>query len=106
MSIAAELIDVRSLPPQTRHPLIFGAFDALQPGEAFDIVSDHDPAQLLIEFQCTRAGQYSWCCHQRGPARWHVRLSRVARGAVTGGGSGACCAAGCTPSGPAPAAGA
>lgn len=33
------LIDARAVPPLDRHTLIFSTFDALQPGQAFDLVN-------------------------------------------------------------------
>jgi len=34
---------VRTIGPRERHPLIFATFDALQEGEPFTLVNDHDP---------------------------------------------------------------
>ncbi|WP_440990264.1 DUF2249 domain-containing protein [Haloarchaeobius baliensis] len=45
------LIDVRELPPQQRHPKIHDAFERLDPGEALTLVNDHDPKPLFYEFQ-------------------------------------------------------
>ncbi|MBL8340100.1 MAG: DUF2249 domain-containing protein [Rubrivivax sp.] len=84
MTIAAELIDVRIVPPPRRHPLIFGTFDTLELGEGFEIVNDHDPAPLRAHFERTRPGQYVWRYLETGPLRWHVRIDRVASGPVVG----------------------
>jgi uncharacterized protein (DUF2249 family) len=73
-------IDVRTLPPPQRHPRIFGTFDALAPGEAFEIVNDHDPLPLFFQFDRTRTGQFDWHYLQQGPAVWQVRIARVAEG--------------------------
>lgn len=88
MAIAAELIDVRTIPPPQRHPLIFGTFDALSPGESFELLNDHDPAPLYFQFEKTRGGQFAWLYLESGPARWHVRVSRVAEGGPSGPTSG------------------
>ena len=99
MSAEVKLIDVRAVPPVQRHPLIFGTFDALAPGQALEIVNDHDPVPLNHQFQMTRAGQFDWQYLEAGPQRWHVRVARVAVGVPGGvpgdltsgcGGSGAC----------------
>ena len=89
-AVTLECIDVRQVPPSQRHPLIFGTFDALAPGQAFEIVNDHDPVPLYFQFEKTRLGQFDWRYLESGPARWHVRIARVAAGAATGDGS-ACC---------------
>ena len=39
-------IDVWQISRQRRHPLTFHTFDTLQPGEAFELISDHDPFLL------------------------------------------------------------
>lgn len=90
MTIAIELIDLRVLAPGERYPLVFGAFDALRIGEAFEIVSDHDPTRLHAQFERTHPGQCRWRTLQGGPRRWHVCVSRVAGGASPGAGNGAC----------------
>lgn len=88
MPVAVEPIDVRTVPPPQRHPLIFGSFDALEPGESFEIVNDHDPVPLYFQFEKTRAGQFDWRYLEAGPARWHVRIGRIAAGAASGATSG------------------
>lgn len=60
MSTAVKLIDVRTVPPAQRHPLIFGIFDALETGQTLEIVNDHDPVPLNHQFQQTRDGQFDW----------------------------------------------
>lgn len=87
-------IDVRSVPPPQRHPLIFGTFDALAPGEHFEIVNDHDPLPLYFQFERVRTGQFEWGYLQQGPAVWQVRIARVAEpgadSAARGDTSGCC----------------
>ena len=83
-------IDVRTVPPPQRHPLIFSTFDALAPGQAFEIVNDHDPVPLYFQFEKTRLGQFAWQYLESGPQRWHVRIGRVAAGMPAGDSSGCC----------------
>jgi uncharacterized protein (DUF2249 family) len=70
-------IDVRSIPPRERHPLIFRTFDDLNSGEAFELVNDHDPRPLNYQFQHERAGQFEWEYLEEGPEVWRVRISKV-----------------------------
>lgn len=97
MTSAMVLIDVRTVPPPQRHPLIFGTFDALAPGQAFAIVNDHDPAPLRFQFEKTRPGQFDWRYLEAGPAQWQVRIARVAAGTPSGVSSA--CGGGCACSG-------
>ena len=43
----AHIFDARGVARRFRHSAIFGALDALQPGEAMRFVNDHDPLPLL-----------------------------------------------------------
>lgn len=43
--------DARAIAHRFRHSAIFGALDALQPGEAMRFVNDHDPLPLLHQMQ-------------------------------------------------------
>lgn len=98
MEPAARAIDVRSVPPPQRHPLIFSTFDALPTGGAFEIVNDHDPLPLYFEFERVRGGQFAWSYLESGPARWQVRIARTRVGPATGtpGGCGGGRGCGCS----------
>ena len=43
--------DARGIGKRFRHAAIFGALDALQPGEAMRFVNDHDPLPLLAQLR-------------------------------------------------------
>ena len=60
MTALADPIDVPSVPPPARHPLIFSTFDGLAPGEAFEIVNDHDPLPLYLQSERVPTGQVEW----------------------------------------------
>lgn len=80
MSNTAEqkTIDVRTIEPRHRHPLIFQTFAALQPGESFLLVNDHDPAPLRYQFQAEMEGAFSWDYEEQGPEVWQVRIGKAA----------------------------
>jgi len=71
-------IDVRTIPPRERHPAIFRRFDALGPGQAFELVNDHDPRPLLYTFQAERTGRFTWDYLESGPDVWRVRIGAKA----------------------------
>ena len=48
--------DARGIAKRFRHAAIFGAFDALMPGETMRFCNDHDPLPLLGQLQA-RYGQ-------------------------------------------------
>lgn len=43
--------DARGVAKRFRHAAIFGALDALQPGETMRFVNDHDPLPLLDQMR-------------------------------------------------------
>ncbi len=71
-------LDVRTIPPRERHPMIFRTFDELAPGEAFELVNDHDPKPLYYQLQAERAGQLNWAYLEQGPERWRVKVGKAA----------------------------
>jgi len=75
---ARSIVDVRTIEPRDRHPLIFGTFEALKPGEFLLLVNDHDPAPLRYQFEAERANQFDWEYIERGPEVWQVHITRKA----------------------------
>jgi uncharacterized protein (DUF2249 family)/hemerythrin-like domain-containing protein len=76
--ITKDTIDVRTIPGPQRHPFIFRTFETLQPGEALELVNDHDPFPLQNQFNFMKRGQFSWDYLQEGPDLWRVRIGKVA----------------------------
>lgn len=70
-------IDVREVPHEQRHPLIFKTFDGLQPGQAFVLVVDHDPKPVIFELDFVRKGQFGWSYLEQGPTVWRVQMTKV-----------------------------
>lgn len=70
-------VDVRTIIPRERHPLIFRTFDALQPGESFELVNDHDPKPLYYQLSAERPGQLEWQYLEQGPEVWRVQVGRA-----------------------------
>jgi uncharacterized protein (DUF2249 family) len=75
---ATTTIDVRTIVPRERHPLIFNTFHDLAPGTAFLLVNDHDPKPLYYQFQAELGGQFKWEYLQSGPEVWKVRIAKPA----------------------------
>ncbi len=69
--------DLRSLVPAQRHQLAFQCFDALTAGDAFELVNDHEPRGLLMQFAQQRPNAFEWQVLQAGPEAWRIRVSRV-----------------------------
>jgi uncharacterized protein (DUF2249 family) len=71
-------LDVRTIVPRERHPLIFTTFDGLQAGQAFRLVNDHDPKPLYYQFMAEHPGEVGWEYLEQGPDVWQVRISMLA----------------------------
>jgi len=74
-----ETLDVRPMPPRTRHDTIFQRLDELATGETLRLVNDHDPAPLRYQLEATRPGQYRWEYVERGPEEWAIDITSTAR---------------------------
>lgn len=85
----AFVIDVRTIPPRERHPLIFTTFGSLAAGESLELVNDHDPRPLFYQFSAQVPGQFAWDYLEEGPGTWRVAITRSQAGAKAPGGS--CC---------------
>ncbi len=69
-------LDVRTEPPARRHTLIFSNYEALKPGESFELVNDHDPKPLYYQFEAEQHNRYTWEYLEKGPVTWRVRIGR------------------------------
>jgi uncharacterized protein (DUF2249 family) len=72
-----QTVDVRTIAPRDRHPLLFDTFDALESGTSFELVNDHDPKPLYYQFRAERAGLLDWEYLEEGPDVWRVRIGKV-----------------------------
>ncbi|MFT3736260.1 MAG: DUF2249 domain-containing protein [Rhodocyclaceae bacterium] len=96
MSHTAVTLDVRAIEPRFRHPLIFGIFDALPPGQGLLLTNDHDPKPLYYQFQAESQGAFSWDYIEQGPAQWKVRIGKEAGKTGAAVGADSCCGGGCS----------
>lgn len=70
-------LDVRTVPPPQRHPLIFNTFNALAPGRSFELVNDHDPKPLYYQFAAEHPNEFAWDYMEQGPQVWRVRIGKT-----------------------------
>jgi uncharacterized protein (DUF2249 family) len=71
-----QTIDVRTIVPRERHPLIFNTFAALGAGSAFLLVNDHDPKPLYYQFKAEIGDGFRWDYLEQGPEVWKVRIGK------------------------------
>ena len=70
--------DARAIGHRFRHAAIFGALDALNPGEAMRFVNDHDPLPLLSQMQQRYGDRVQVIYLQREPGAIMIDFVRVA----------------------------
>lgn len=63
--------------PRERHPLIFKTFDAMEVGDSFELINDHDPKPLYYQFQMERPGEIDWEYLEEGPETWRVKVTKA-----------------------------
>lgn len=73
------ILDVRSVEPKLRHPMIFETFGRLEVGESMLLINDHDPKPLYYQMMAELHGQVGWQYLEQGPEVWKVRITRVGR---------------------------
>ena len=82
------VVDVREIPPNSRHALIFGTFERLRADGSLVLVNDHDPQPLRRAFGVRYGDAVSAEYLERGPDRWRVRFRKLRTDSCCGGGCG------------------
>ncbi|HQX70489.1 MAG TPA: DUF2249 domain-containing protein, partial [Bacteroidia bacterium] len=72
-----EEFDLRPFPPATRHEMFYDAFAAINPGEAFEFINDHDPLPLYYQMEAESEVPFKWEYILKGPEEWKVRVRKV-----------------------------
>ena len=90
------VLDLQTILPRERHPLIFARFDALAVGQSLQLVNDHNPQPLRYQFDDRASGQFEWVALEAGPAVWRIQITRVADAAAPqlGDRGDSCCSGG------------
>ena len=71
-------LDLREIAQPDRQKGIFGLFDDLPVGGAFELVDNHNPRPLYHQFLALRQGAFFWTYLMEGPDLWRVRIVRMA----------------------------
>ena len=73
------VLDIRSIAPRERHPLIFARFDGLAIGESLQIVNDHHPQPWRLQLEDRARGQFEWATLEASATIWRIQITRVAQ---------------------------
>jgi uncharacterized protein (DUF2249 family) len=71
-----------SLPPAERQTALVRTFDALEPGQSFELQSDHPQKPALERLGRERKGLFEWSPLEEGPTRWRTLVTRRRAGAL------------------------
>ena len=70
------VLNVTLLEARLKHPTIFKYFDALNEGEGFQILNDHDPKPLYYQLLGERGNIFTWNYLEKGPQWWRVQIRK------------------------------
>lgn len=79
--MAAAELDVRAIARAHKHATIFDTFHALEQGDSFILVNDHDPVPLRQQFDREYPRGYGWNYLSRGP-EWRIQISKLSATAM------------------------
>ena len=74
---ASTRVDVREIPPEHRHKTIFHRYDLLAPGDAMEIVADHDPKPLYHQLKQALGEIVKWNYLEQKPDVVRVLLGKA-----------------------------
>jgi uncharacterized protein (DUF2249 family) len=72
-----DVLDVRPVRKPDKHPTVFAAYGALERGESFVLVNNHDPVHLHDEFETEHPGSYGWDYLESGPRVWRIEIRKL-----------------------------
>ena len=70
------VLNVTLIEPRLKHPTIFEHFDALNEGEGFVILNDHDPKPVYYQLLGERGDIFIWEYLEQGPQWWKVSIKK------------------------------
>ena len=88
--MATTTLDIQSIQPAARHPLVFAVFENLVAGAKLVLVNNHDPVPLQRQLDQHFTGEFSWTYLEQGPQTWRVEIGREMV-AVDPHAAGSCC---------------
>lgn len=71
------IIDFFELPELSRQQTVLDAFRVLGSNEYVEVVSDHEPRELLERLHVLYDSSFSWRYVEFGPRRWRVKVGKT-----------------------------
>ena len=82
-AVDEKILNVSLLEPKLKHPTVFSWFDALEDGQSFILLNDHDPIPLFYEMKAERGEVFEWEKIENGPEVWRVAITKKAGNKTT-----------------------
>ena len=76
LTVHGPTVVCHTLPPAERMPTLLREFDALRPGESFELQSNHAQKPALAHLQKERPALFEWSPLEEGPELWRTRVAR------------------------------
>jgi len=70
------ILDATLLHPSVKHATIFNRFDALKPGESFELHNDHDPRPLRFQLENMHGDIFTWDYLEKGPELFRIKITK------------------------------
>ena len=70
------ILDATLLHPSIKHATIFNRFDALKPGESFELHNDHDPRPLRFQLENMHGDSFTWEYLEQGPEIFRIKITK------------------------------
>lgn len=77
-NVCAVTLDVRALAPNERPAMILSVFRSLLPGQAIEVVCDHEDKPLRELLRAMLPDRFSWADLEQVPGRWRAAITRLA----------------------------
>jgi uncharacterized protein (DUF2249 family) len=76
-ALSVRIIDMRTISPREIYASLSDALEVLKPGEALELISDHDPSTLGRRIAEENPDIFSWYYIETGPQKWiiHIKMA-------------------------------
>lgn len=84
MSVEIDSLYIPAIKPALKHKTVFEKFEALNPGEGFILINDHDPKPLYYQMVAELGKVFTWQYFMQGPKVWEVEIRKNETGQTVG----------------------
>ena len=71
-------LDLRTITSNERPAMILAVFQSLLPGQAVEVLCDHEVPSLREQLSLALPGQFAWEDLEQAPGHWRAAITRLA----------------------------